>query len=174
MLFVVIMYMLDLIRGGADAKALLSLAILFPFHPDLGSFPILQSDNASAEILFPFSFVVLVTAAIVVAFFPLGFLAKNALAGEFRSPQGFLGYRLNADDFKGRHVWLMERMEQGTHRFYTRPRNDEDLEKEAKLLLENGYKRVWVTPKIPFIIPMLVALVFSTLVGNILLLLFQI
>lgn len=36
MLLIVAMYMLDIIRGGADAKALLSLSILFPFYPVLG------------------------------------------------------------------------------------------------------------------------------------------
>ena len=174
MLFIVLMYMLDIIRGGADAKALLALSVLFPFYPAIGSLPIIEADNDAAEILFPFSFVILLTAAIIVAFFPLGFTVKNLSNREFRLPQGLLGYRMDAENIKGRHVWLMERIEGGRHKTYTRPEPDEDLEKEVGLLAGAGFKRIWVTPKIPFIIPMLAALVFSAVLGNILLVFFQI
>jgi preflagellin peptidase FlaK len=173
MLFIVLMYMLDIIRGGADAKALIALSILFPLYPAIDSLPLIQSESGTGEILFPFAFVILLTAAIIVAFFPLGFLVKNLSAGEFGFPQGLLGYKMNAADLKGRHVWLMERIEDGKHRTYARPRTGEDIEKEVRLLVEAGHKRIWVTPKVPFIIPMLVGLVFSTIVGNILLLLFE-
>jgi preflagellin peptidase FlaK len=173
MLFIVLMYMLDIVRGGADAKALLALSTLFPFYPAMGSLPVIEANTVSAEILFPFSFVILMTAAIIVAFFPVGFLIKNLSAGEFGFPQGLLGYKMDADSIKGKHVWLMERIEDGKHKVYTRPKTDEDLEKELGVLVEAGKKRIWITPKIPFIIPMLAALVFSTIVGNILLLFFQ-
>jgi len=174
MLFIVLMYMLDIIRGGADAKALLALSILFPFYPAIGPFPMFEAANDSTEILFPFSFIILVTAAVIVAFFPLGFMIKNLSNHEFRFPQGFLGYKMDAEDINGRHVWLMERIEGGRHRAYTRPRADEDLEKEVGLLAGADFKRIWVTPKIPFVVPMLVALVFSSVVGNLLLAFFQV
>lgn len=173
MLFIVLMYMLDMIRGGADAKALLALSILFPFYPSIGSLPMIDAESATAEILFPFSFIVLVTAAIFVAFFPLGFMARNLSSREFEFPQGFLGYKLNAPSIKGRHVWLMERIVEGKHMTYTRPKRDENLDKEVELLVAHGQKKIWVTPKIPFIIPILAALIFCTVVGNVLLLLFQ-
>jgi preflagellin peptidase FlaK len=168
MLFVVLMYMLDIIRGGADAKALLALSILFPFYPSIGSFPIIHAESGTAEALFPFSFGVLVTAAIIVAFFPLWFAVKNLLIREFRFPQGLLGYRMNAESIRVKHVWLMERIEDGRHVTYTRPRANEDLGKEVEALQGAGFKRIWITPKIPFIIPMLVAVVFLTVFGNIL------
>ena len=170
MLFIVVMYMLDVLRGGADAKALLALSVLFPFYPALASLGVIQAESATAEVVFPFSFIVLVTAAIVVAFFPLGFMVKNLLSREFKFPQGFLGYRMDAASIKGKHVWLMERIEGGTHRTYVRPKQDEDLDKEVQLLLAHGRKRIWVTPKIPFIIPILAALIFCVVIGNILLL----
>lgn len=174
MLFVVGMYMLDIIRGGADAKALLALSILFPFYPSIGSIPLFEANSETAEILFPFSFVILITAAIIVAFFPIGFAVKSLSAGEFEFPQGLLGYKMNVEDIGSGHVWLMERIEDGKHVAYTRPKAEEDLKKEIGLLSEAGYKRVWVTPKIPFLIPMSAALVFSAIFGNILLVFFQI
>lgn len=172
MLFVVVLYMLDAIRGGADAKALISLAILFPFYPAIGQFPILSAEAASFEVFVPFTFGVLVAAAIVVALTPIGFLVTNLLKGETRFPQALLGYRMDTESARERHVWLMERVVDGRHVLYSRPKGEEDLAKELGMLESAGHKRVWVTPKIPFIIPMLVGSVVCVFLGNPLLLLF--
>ena len=174
MLFIVILYMLDIIRGGADAKALLSLTILFPFYPALGSLPFLHSDTPSAEIVFPFSFVILVTAAVVVVVLPLGFLAKNIASKDFEFPLAFVGYRMDSAKIGQNHVWLMERIQDGRHVSSTRTRRDEDLGKEVDALSKAGYKRIWVTPKIPFIVPITVSIVLSTVIGNWLFYLFSI
>lgn len=168
MMLVVVMYMLDLIRGGADAKALIALSVMFPFYPDIGPFPLTSAGSASAELLFPFAFVVLVTAAIIVALMPISFAARNLAAGEFTFPLGLLGYKMDASDAKTRHVWLMERIDGEVHRTYTRPRAGEDLAAELDRLAAAGHHRVWVTPKVPFIIPITIALAFTSVVGNVL------
>ncbi len=173
MLFIVVMYMLDVIRGGADAKALLSLSILFPFYPALGSFPILHSDVPSTEIIFPFSFVILATAAVVVVPILLGFLAKNLASGDFQFPLAFLGYRMMSTKIENSHVWLMERIQDERHVTSTRTRRDEDVGKEVEALLKAGYERIWVTPKIPFIVPMTASIILSAVIGNWLLYLFS-
>lgn len=166
MLFIVVMYFFDVIRGGADAKALLSLAILFPVYPALGGFPILHGDTGTAQLFFPFSFVILINAAIMTALAPIVFLARNISSGEMTFPQSLLGYKVDSSQLKGKHVWLMERMVDGQHVTYTRPKRDEDLEKEIGLLVGSGHSRLWVTPKIPFIVPMLASLLFSAVIGN--------
>lgn len=168
MVLVVVMYMLDLIRGGADAKALMALSVMFPFYPDIGPFPLISAENPSAEVLFPFTFIVLVTAAIIVAFMPISFALKNLAAGEFAFPLGLAGYKLDASEAKTRQVWLMERMDGDVHKTRARPRADEDLAAEVDALVSAGHGRVWVTPKVPFIIPITIALAFTTVVGNIL------
>lgn len=170
MMAIVVMYMLDIIRGGADAKALMALSVMFPFYPSIGPVPLIAAEGTYAEIMFPFSFVVLVTAAVIVAFAPLAFAARNLAAGEFEMPYALLGYRLDAQDVKGRKVWLMERVEDGAHRRSTRPRRDEDLGAEVDRLVSAGHTRLWVTPKIPFIVPMTIALAFAAVVGNFLVL----
>lgn len=172
MLAFVVMYMLDIVRGGADAKALIALAVLFPFHPEIGDFPLLQPESTLGEIMFPFAFIILVNAAIIVAFSPLAFLAKNIASGDFRFPQAFLGYRMSLEDIEGRFVWLMERVGNGKRVVYTRPRRDEELKKELALLRSAGASKVWVTPKIPFLIPMTLSLALSAVVGSLLLLAF--
>jgi len=171
MLFVVVLYMADVIRGGADAKALISLAILFPRYPILGGLPWLDGAGGTGQLFFPFSFVILINAAIFTALLALVFLAKNVAVGDRRFPQALLGYRVETSKLKGKHVWLMERIEDGTNKVYSRPRSEEDLEHEIALLNEAGLTKVWITPKIPFIVPMLASLIFSTVVGNLVFLL---
>ena len=174
MLFVVVMYMLDIVRGGADAKALISLSILFPFYPAFGSLPFLHGETSAAETLLPFSFSILVNAAIIVALAPLIFLARNLSRKEFAFPLGLLGYKLDTAEIANKHVWLMESIMDGKLVTHVRPRKQEDQKADIELLASSGYKRVWVTPKIPFIVPMLVSLILTTVVGNILLLIFPI
>jgi len=172
MLAFVVMYMLDVIRGGADAKALIALAVLFPFHPDIASLPLLQTDTGLADVAFPFSFIVLINAAIIVVFVPLAFIVRNVVSGDFRFPQAFVGYKMEVDRIAGTFVWLMERVEGGRRVVYTRPRRSEDLAKEVELLRAAGASEVWVTPKIPFLIPITLSLILSAIVGNLLLLIF--
>jgi preflagellin peptidase FlaK len=174
MLFVVVMYMLDIVRGGADAKALISLSILFPFYPAFGSLPFIHGETSAAETLLPFSFSILVNAAIIVALTPLVFLARNLSRKEFAFPLGLLGYKLDTAEIANKHVWLMESIMDGKLVTHVRPRKQEDQKADIELLASSGYKRVWVTPKIPFIVPMLVGLILTTVVGNILLLIFPI
>lgn len=173
MLFVVVLYMMDAIRGGADAKALISLSILFPFHPSIDSFPFVEAESLDAGIFFPFTFVVLVTAAIIVALTPLGFFVVNSANRDFRFPQMLLGYKADADKIVSKHVWLMERMKDGRHFYYAKPKREEDLQEEIRSLKAAGHNRVWVTPKIPFIVPILLGVVFCAVVGNPLLLIFN-
>ncbi len=166
MLAIVVMYMLDLIRGGADAKAFIAISIMFPFYPEIGPIPLITAEGSFAEVLFPFSFVVMMTATIVAAYSPIVFALRNLASREFAMPYAFLGYRMDAETARTKHVWLMERMEEGGHVRYIRPRRDEDLSEELDKLVSAGYSRVWVTPMTPFIVPMTIALVFTAVVGN--------
>lgn len=173
MLVVVGLFMMDVIRGGADAKALISLSILFPFYPVIGGIPAIHAGTELATIVFPFAFTILVNAAVIVAVvMPLGFLFMNMAARDLRFPNALFGQRMDVDKARRSHVWLMERIENGEHVVYTRPRRNEDLGRELDLLRSAGFSRVWVTPKIPFMVPMLASLVISAIVGNFLVLLF--
>ncbi len=174
MLAVVAMYTLDIVRGGADAKALISLSVLFPFYPTITGIPLINAETEIATIVFPFAFTILVIAAVMVAVvIPLGFLVANTAAGDLRFPNALFGRRMDVDKAWNSHVWLMERIEKGEHVIYTRPRRDEVLSRELNLLKVAGYSRVWVTPKIPFMVPMLASLVISAAIGNFLFLLFS-
>lgn len=170
MILVVLMYALDVIRGGADAKALLSLAIMFPFLPEVGGLPILTPEYWITGVMFPFTLVVLIDAAILVAVLPIAFLVRNILSREFLFPQLFLGYKKDIDDTRDSYVWLMERIENGERVVYSKPRRNEDLGAELDRFAEIGVDRVWVTPKIPFIVPIFFSVILTTVIGNLLLL----
>ncbi len=174
MLFIVIMYVLDLIRGGADAKALLALSIVFPTYPMVGSLPLINPETTDIQLVIPFTFAVLMTAAIIVALLPVGFAMRNIAAREFKVPRGFLGYKMDIAALKGKHVWLMENIEDGKLVTHARPRRNEDLDKELELLRTAGISRVWVTPKVPFIVPLTASLVFTAVVGNLLFLILNV
>jgi len=107
-----------------------------------------------------------VTAAIAVALLPIGFAARNLAAREFNLPYGFLGYKMDVTALRQKQVWLMENLEDGKIVRHTRPHRNEDLGKEAELLKASGVSRVWVTPKVPFIIPITASLIFTAVVGN--------
>ena len=168
MLAIIIMYMLDVIRGGADAKALIALSIMFPFYPTIWELPVIVPGDETVKVFFPFAFSVLVNAAVLVVFVPLMFLIRNMSRRDIRFPQMALGYMIDAEDVGSRFVWLLERVVDGRHVLYSQPKRCEDMEAELAKLKEHGRSRVWVTPKIPFIIPISAGFVFTVVVGNIL------
>lgn len=172
MLSVVVLYMIDAIRGGADAKALVALAIVFPSYSSIGPFPMIAESGTIGALPFPMTFAVIFTAAVIVALTPVGYLLRNASKGDLRFPQALFGYRMDAREADKAHIWLMERMVEGKNVLYTKPKREENLRHELQLLLQAGHQRVWVTPKIPFIVPILLGLIFSAFVGNLLRLLF--
>lgn len=168
MLAIIVMYMFDVIRGGADAKALIALSIMFPFYPLVWELPILSVGTDAAQILFPFAFSVLINSAILVVFLPVLFLLRNVASGDLRFPQMVLGYKMDIESIGGSFVWLMETVDNGTLVYQSRPKRHEDTSGELEKLRVHGLTRVWVTPKIPFIIPISASFIFTVVVGNLL------
>lgn len=169
------LYEFGMLRGGADAKAVMALGLLFPgTYPHVGSLPLLQTSPLVEPILaawFPFAFVVLVNSALLVLVVPLLFLARNAAAGDARLPRALFGYRVPIDAVP-KYVWSMDRIEGGKAVHVYFPRRKEDREEQVRLLRQHGYTKVWVTPQLPFIVAMLVGYALAVGVGNLLLALF--
>ena len=166
------MYEFSLLRGGADAKAVMALALLFPgVYPHLGSFPLLRPMPAAEPILavlFPFAFVVLVDAALLFVFVPLLLLARNAAAGHMKLPRALFGYRVPIGALP-RYAWLMDRIEDGKPVHVHFPRHREDRDEQVRLLREHGFEHAWVTPQLPFVTAMLIGFVLAAVAGNLLL-----
>lgn len=168
MLLAFLFYYIGLIYGGADAKAMLVLAILMPCYPEIQGFTAANLSVENMEIMqvfFPFTFIVLLNACLLLLVLPPVYLFRNLSKGDVSFPMMFFGYRKDIDDIPGSFVWPMESYEKtGKHTVRLFPKGDE--EEMLASLRSMGRKRVWVTPKIPFIVPMAMGFVISFVVGN--------
>lgn len=163
---IILLYQVDIVKGGADAKALIALSLMFPVYPILGGFPIVPIPNDLFMLIFPFSLLVLFNAAILSLIVPLGLLLFNLAKRDFKFPAMLLGYKISMREAKKSFVWPMERVENGDLKFVYFPKEDEENDKILQDLAAYGVKRIWVTPKVPFLIFIAVGVVTSALVGN--------
>jgi len=166
-----VFYRIRILHGGADAKGLIALTLLVPRYPEAAPFPLVAPDPRIQSIVqtaFPYSLVIWVDAAIVSLAIPLALLAYNAARGDLHLPQALLGYRAHVHPFP-RHVWPMERITpEGEHVLVLFPRRGADIDSEVGRLRTAGIERVWVQPKIPFMVPLLAGFLIAFLVGNLL------
>lgn len=168
-LFIVffVLYQLDVIKGGADAKSLIALALVFAVYPALEGLPLLALNDPAAQEIMPFPLLVLFNGAILTMLVPVGLFLLNLIRRDIKFPLMFLGLRMPIEEARRRHVWPMERMTDGRIKMMLFPRSDQDEDWEG--LHHAGVDRPWVTPKVPFLIPLTMAVPFSLLVGNLLL-----
>lgn len=168
LLFIVffILYQLDVIKGGADAKALIALTLVFAVYPTIDGIPLLALNEPTAQEILPFSILVLLNGAILTLLVPVGLFFINLFRRDLRFPLMFLGLRMGIDEAPSKEMWPMERVVDGQIRTVLFPRSDDD---DWDSLRAAGLDRPWVTPKVPFLIPLTFAVPFSLLVGNLVL-----
>ena len=173
-------YNFGLPRGGADTKALMALVLIFPAYPIIQfvtihtSFYSLLDEFTAFGYLFPFAFSVLINAAFIMLFFVIGLLIYNSSKRNLKFPHALLGYKIPIKQVPLKFVWLMEKMQDGKRKLVAFPGAESDLENELEKLRSSGIKNVWVTPKIPFLIPLTIGLVLTLIFGNIIFLIFGI
>ena len=76
-----------------------------------------------------------------------------------------LGYKMDIDEVEKKYVWPMERIKDGERVMILFPKST-DLQ-SLKELKKIDVKRIWVTPKIPFIAVLTAGFVISVFIGNI-------
>ena len=113
------LFQLRLIFGGADAKALMALAILVPLKPEILQFPL------------------------------------------------FLGYKMSIEKAKQTFVWPLEKIKDGKRKFSYMPK-EFDINDELSAFEKQGIKEIWVTPKVPFMVPLLAGFIATFVLGDIL------
>ena len=169
--------------GGADAKALIGIAFLFPapMYPAISllgfNFP-----YASSVMSPVFALSVLGNAVALNIVVPLGMFLYNLVTtspGElFSNPVGaFTGYRARIGDLKGKHLRLMHHYDETEDKVSKRwvfkgsEIDDESLEELSKWRDAGKIgDRVWVTPKLPFLIPITLGFLVGIFYGDILML----
>jgi preflagellin peptidase FlaK len=159
--FMFILFNLRLIFGGADAKAIMALAIFAPIHPKIFNFPLWD------ESIMPFSWVIFSNAVIVFILIPISLLVYNIVKNNIEFPYCFLGYKMSVKKAKQSFVWPLEQIKNGKRKFIYMPK-EFNVEKELKTFENKGIKEIWITPKIPFMIPLLAGFLVSFLFGDIL------
>lgn len=162
------LWYLHLLAGGADAKALMVLAVLLPTPVGWEWAGVALPAWPSPV---PGSLVVLANGLVLFAAAPVGLAAYNLARRDLRFPTMFLGYRISIDRAEASFVWIVDRVRQdgslGQVLFPSRIGEDQYGE-NVRRLREQGRSRVWVTPKIPFMLPLLGGFVAAFLLGDVL------
>lgn len=171
-LFALVIYALwfvGLIAGGADAKALMALGVLVPFPVMLGGpFPMLLHPIPG----WPAAASTLGNTLLLFLVVPLAFLLWNVAHGHLRLPHAFLGVKRRAKDVRRGHVWPMESVEEdGSRRTRLFPSRlaQPDIDALFERVQALGDERVWVTPKVPFMVPLLAGFACAFFVGDLML-----
>ena len=155
------LFQLRLIFGGADAKALMALAILVPLKPEILQFPLFE------ESVMPGSWIVFSNSIILFLFIPLSLLFFNLLKRNIEFPFCILGYKMSVEKAKQTFVWPLEKIKDGKRKFSYMPK-EFDIDDELLAFEKQGIKEIWVTPKVPFMIPLLAGLIATFVLGDIL------
>jgi len=164
------LYRTQLLSGGADAKAFLSLAVLVPFYP-APQFDILGIPTVFL-IICPFVLAVFFSAAFFTLLNPLGLVIYNISRGDTGRLM-FFAYRLPLGEARTKKfIWLSESIEGGkrlNHYFRFRDQTGKWKRTQLDMLREAGEKKVWVQPQIPFMVQLAAGFIFTYLFGNIIL-----
>ena len=155
------LFQLRLIFGGADAKALMALAILVPLPPIINSIPLWKNS------IMPAPWIIFSNSVVLFLFIPLSLLIFNAVKRNIEFPYCLLGYKMSVSKAKEKFVWPLEKIKDGKRKFMYMPK-DFDVEAELEEFKKIGIKEIWVTPKIPFMIPLLIGFIVSFILGDIL------
>ena len=147
--------------GGADAKALIVIALTFPFYPEFSPFLIAKGTVLALSTL--------TNSLIFTPFIILFLFVRNVLNEGFKAfkehPLGFLiGYKVKISDI--RHHKLLQIVRDGEIvNLYT------GIDVEGWIIDElkkAGLEKVWVTPKLPFLVFITIGFLIAVTFGDLL------
>ncbi len=153
--------------GGADAKAIMCLAVIFPFYPTSNGFPLLNQG-------FSFAFSTLANSVIAAPFLLIFMFLYNLMREGWGELKGnvlyyFTGYRAEVKDLPKFHN-LLEYMDENGKLKRVRRAVEPD-ERTLERLKKSGVEKVWVTPALPFLIFITAGYIVAFIFGDLLYLL---
>ncbi len=153
-------YATGLIAGGADAKALVSLSVLAPVPLDAAwSLPL--------ESLLPLVVTAVANGLLVGLAVPLALAFVNIARGDIDGMRTFLATRVALDRLEERVVWPLEYVgTDGEIVTATMPGNVPLDAFDPDDLAAEGRKRIWVSPKIPFLVPLTFGFAVAVILGD--------
>ena len=175
--FIDVAWRLRLLHGGADAKALMWVSLVFPTW---ASVPLpVGVVGEETVVALPVSISLLIWGGLAFLFIPFIMLALNMSRGDLRRfgdlRMAWHASMMAVDEVAKRHVWLLTdtmEMPSGEHRVVhaaraprTTPSNEELSERLAALKI-HGVERVWVSHKMPLLVFLFPAVLPLVLLGD--------
>lgn len=157
-----LMYCTGLVKGGADAKALVCIAAVFPMYPQMFGLPLLDIPDGLLPLFIVPAFAVFAMALVLTLTYSVYNLLRNLATGNVVFPQMFFGTTMSLEKARSSKVWPMEHLVDGDLVTLTYPNEDEDA---WETIAAAGREEVWVTAIIPFLIPITVAFAIMVVVG---------
>ncbi|HMK45355.1 MAG TPA: A24 family peptidase C-terminal domain-containing protein [Methanocella sp.] len=165
--------------GGADANALLALSVLYPYYPTLHllniSLPIVAFPQSPIFTLAAFGNALVLNLVLPVTIFAYNILHVPISELKSNVIPAFLGYKMKVEDIPGKFVRPMHSYEEvdgkvvKKFRAFKYPEIDEKFGRQLVEWKKRGMipETLWVTPKIPFLIPITLGVISALLYGDI-------
>jgi hypothetical protein len=169
-LFALGMFYVSLISGGADMKALATLALLFPAVPSFPGLPLVHP-NPTALLVVPFALAVYFNGALVlvVAKFPV-YPVLSARRGHLRFPESVAGYPKPPSEVNLEREWINAKLVDGQVKQTLWPKHGAHSDEKQKELLEFLKARnepfVFVSQRLPFMVYLAAGFVAALVVSS--------
>jgi len=160
--------------GGADAKALILLSIILPAYPAFQAYGYTFPLNKSLINLFAFG--IFGNAVLLTIIVPVGLVGYNLIKMGLHIDNPlyiFIGYKTKISQIAHRHIRLIQDFEEinGEVKISFKRGGteiDDIVIKKLKKLSEKGLIKdeIWVTPKLPFMIPITIGFFVAIFYGD--------
>ena len=156
-----VLYSIGIVRGGADAKALMAISIAIPVYPELG-FGVFSGNGVLESLMVP-SFSVLFLASVLSV---AGCAVYCTVRNHGVSVPGFYcGYMMPVVDVCSSFVWPAEDIVDGKRCRCSIPEEGKNVE-ICDRFRSLGLSEIYVTPMVPFVVPIAFSLIFVLLFGS--------
>ena len=160
-----ILFSLGILRGGADAKCLMVMAMMFQLYPEIWDLPLIAIPAFNIQIVMSFPIAVLFHASL----FSFAWLFWTVIRKIYRKDDPvemytLSWYRMSISEARKSHVWPKQDVVNGMIVNVRGIPDDGALDR----LEAAGAEYVWVTPIIPFMVPITAAVIFILTIGSLL------
>ena len=174
---------LRLIHGGADAKALMWVAILIP---NWSTMPVITDYNRDIILQLPPAISLLMWGGLTFLLIPVVLVIRNLVQGNVKSLGDLRMFWhstvMDLDKVQQSHVWLltsMIEMPDGQMSVYHRTRaprrtpSEQELSEQLATLQDNNIEEVWVSYKLPLLVFLFPVIIPMAIFGDITVIILQ-
>lgn len=161
-----VLFILGILRGGADAKCFMVMAMVFQTYPSFPGVPLISLPSENIMLIISVPLALLFHAALFTVIGMLIYGMINTFGnGAPWGMKSMFWKRMLISEARTSHVWPKQDIVEGKIVYLNYVSDDKEIYDRLEAAGEND---IWVTPIIPFMVPTLAALVFVIFVGNIL------